>query len=81
MAIFTVQYSVMRNDPVPTTWPEYCKTVKASNRKEAIKKVNKQKNQRGSNPWMILDCYENMPCPVCEGKGSLLVKYLGKWED
>lgn len=56
MRSFTVQYSVMKNDPVPSTWPEHTKVVKADSAKEAIHKFNRN---REGNPWMILDCWES----------------------
>ena len=58
MKKFNVQYSTMRQDPVPSTWPEFTKEVKANTTKEAIEKFNLQKNQAGSNPWIVLDCWE-----------------------
>jgi len=53
---FTVQYSVMGKDPVPSTWKEYTKQIKADSPKEAVHKFN---HNREGNPWMTLDCWEN----------------------
>jgi len=58
MRTFNIQYSTMRKDPTPSTWPEHTKEIEADTQKNAIEKFNLQKNQVGSNPWIVLDCWE-----------------------
>ena len=60
MTEYTIQYLLSPDSGgAVSDWPEYSRKIKALNRNKALALFHHQQQFKGSNPYVILDCFHN----------------------